>query len=245
MPVSNRTHASLIFHTEERCYLFDAGEGCSSSLLRCGIDHHRIETIFISHMHPDHCSGLPMLLQMMYLAGRTAPLELYLPQEGTKALEDWLSNTYIFPEKLPFPFHIYSLEPGVIAKETTLRISAFPNKHLEGYRELVTSHYPEKTLESYSFKIEWDEKKVVYSADLLSLQDIEPHSEDADLLILEVTHVDIEDILSFHSEQHVKKTVLTHVPPELEDQGDHISSLASKFGIESIHMAFDGMEISL
>jgi ribonuclease BN (tRNA processing enzyme) len=246
MPVPDRTHASLLFDTEKQCYVFDAGEGCSSSLLRCGVNHHRIGAIFISHMHPDHCTGLPMLLQMMYLAQRTAPLEIYIPQEGTAALAHWLSHIYIFPEKLPFPFKILPIHSGTFFHNNKdLHVTAFSNTHLQGYRDLVASYYPQKRLESYSFKIEWDKKTVVYSADLLSLNDIIPFSQNIDLLFIDGTHVDIEDILSFLIAQHVRKAVLTHIPPELEGQEDHISSLASKLGVDSIRLAFDGMEISL
>ncbi|UCE17456.1 MAG: MBL fold metallo-hydrolase [Gemmatimonadota bacterium] len=246
MPVPERTHASLLLDTEKQCYLFDAGEGCSSSLLRCRINHHRIGVIFISHMHPDHCTGLPMLLQMMYLGQRTAPLEIYIPQEGTVALAEWLSNIYIFPEKLPFPTTIEPIHSGTFfLNNTALTITAFSNSHLQGYRDLVSSHYPQKTLESYSFKIEWNKKTVVYSADLFSLNDIIPYSQNIDLLFIEGTHIDIEDILSFLVEQHVRKTVVTHIPPELEGQEDHVRSLASKLGVASIRLAFDGMEVSL
>lgn len=245
MPVSDRSHASLLFDFEEQHYLIDAGEGCSSSLLRCGLNHHQIEAILISHMHPDHCTGLPMLLQMMYLAGRRAPLEIFLPQEGTEALAQWLSSIYIFPEKLPFPLTISAIQAGSVFENNAFRVSAFPNTHLQGYHELVTSHYPQKTLESYSFKIEWGEKKVVYSADLSSLEDLNSHGQHADLLFLEVTHVDIKDALSFLLEQHIRKTVLTHIPPEFEDKEDLVYSLASKLGVDSIRVAFDGMKISL
>jgi len=82
MPVATRAHASFLLEMEEISYLFDVGEGCASSLLRCGVDHDRIFAAFISHMHPDHCIGLPMLLQMMHLSGREHPLTVYLPAEA-------------------------------------------------------------------------------------------------------------------------------------------------------------------
>ena len=245
VPVPNRSHASLLIHVENTLYLVDAGEGCSSSLLRCSIDHHKIGIICISHMHPDHCSGLPMLIQMMYLADRTSPLKIYLPQEGLDALSRWLENTYIFTEKLPFPFKLSPIIQGAFFRDENIRISAYGNKHLQGYRHLVASMYPERSLESYYFIIESKGKKVIYSGDLLSLDDLTPHCVEADMLFLETTHVTIDDIVSFIVEQGVKRTILTHIPPELEDQEEHIYSTASKFGIEDIRIAIDGMEIIL
>lgn len=245
VPVPNRSHASLLFRCEKSEYLFDVGEGCSSSLLQCGIDHHNIGTVFISHMHPDHCSGLPMLIQMMYLADRTAPLKIYLPVEGLDAVSNWLTGVYIFPEKLPFLFTLSPILPGTLFHDENLRVEACGNKHLQGYRELVASSYSERTLESYSFVIELERKKIVSSGDLLSLEDIRPICRETEVLFLEVTHVGLDDIVPFVAEHSVKKTVLTHIPPELEGKEDHILSVASKYGVENIIVASDGLTISL
>lgn len=245
VPAPKRSHAALVLHIKEKLYLFDVGEGCSSSLLRCGIDHHQIATIFISHMHPDHCTGLPMLLQMMYLAERTAPLEIYLPGEGVTGFEDWLPRIYIFPEKLPFALKMFPVLSGAFFQDEHIRLSAFANGHLQGYRELAESKYFERTLESYSFVIECEGKKVVCSGDISSLRDIMSHSEEADVLFLEATHVGVDEIIPFLAEQGVKRTVLVHIPPELEGAEDSIRSVSSKYGIEAVDMAFDGMQISL
>ncbi|MFQ6092247.1 MAG: MBL fold metallo-hydrolase, partial [bacterium] len=222
VPVPKRSHACLVLGLEERFYLLDVGEGGTSSLLRCGVDHHQVATVFISHMHPDHCTGLPMLLQMMYLAERTAPLEIYLPREGVTGFTDWLPKIYIFPEKLPFPFKMSPILPGLFFQDEHIRLSAFANEHLHGYRPLVSSKYPERTLESYSLVIEWEGKRAVYSGDISSLHDLLPHSEGADLLFLEATHVGVDEIIPFVAEQDVKRTVLVHIPPELEGREDRI-----------------------
>lgn len=245
MPVPHRSHASLLLQLDKRYYLLDAGEGCSSSLLRCGVNHHLVGKIFISHMHPDHCSGLPMFIQMIYLAERTAPLEIYVPQEGIDALSDWLKQIYIFPEKLPFPFTLSPIHPGNFFGDEELRLTAWGNTHLQGYREIISSSFPERSLESYSFLLECNGSTFVYSGDLSSLEDLTPHCKDAGILFLETTHVTIDDILSFISDQHIHKTVLTHIPPELDGREDHILAAAAKYGIENLMIATDGLEISL
>jgi len=76
MPVPQRASSSYLVEVGERGYLFDMGEGCSSSLLRMDINQESIVAGFISHMHPDHSSGLPLLLQLMYLSNRQAPFEV-------------------------------------------------------------------------------------------------------------------------------------------------------------------------
>jgi phosphoribosyl 1,2-cyclic phosphodiesterase len=63
------------------------------SLAACGMDYRSIETVFISHLHADHCFGLPFLLLKRFLDAKTggsnSPLCLAGPAklaEHTRAL---------------------------------------------------------------------------------------------------------------------------------------------------------------
>jgi len=243
IPVPDRCHASLLFQTGRASYLLDAGEGCSASLLRCGIDHHAIGHIFISHMHPDHCSGLPMLIQMMYLAGRERPLELHLPREGIGGFSEWLKTIYIFPEKLPFQLTLSPVREGDFFQDNDIHLTAKSNTHLHGYRELVTSLYPERTMESYSFFIDHGGSKITCSGDIRSLDDLVPDCQDTAILFLEATHVPTDNIFPFLIEQRIGKTVLTHIPPELEGREEDMYMAASKNGVDNLIIAADGLEI--
>ena len=54
---------SCLSFTDGRVWLFDAGEGTQHQLLRCpGVSSGRIERIFVTHLHGDHCYGLPGLI---------------------------------------------------------------------------------------------------------------------------------------------------------------------------------------
>ena len=46
-------------------YLVDCGEGSSRQLLRANIDPVSIRGIFISHLHGDHCFGLPGMIELI------------------------------------------------------------------------------------------------------------------------------------------------------------------------------------
>ncbi|MFP2768119.1 ribonuclease Z [Oceanisphaera sp. KMM 10153] len=69
--------------------LVDCGEGTQHRLLHTPLSLSRLQTICITHVHGDHCYGLPGLLASAAMAGRRAPLTII----GPAALQGWLEAT--------------------------------------------------------------------------------------------------------------------------------------------------------
>lgn len=245
MPVATRAHASFVMEMEEGTYLFDVGEGCASSLLRYGVDHRRIFVAFITHMHPDHCIGLPMLLQMMHLSGRELPLAVYLPAEALSATCDYLDALYVFPEKLPFELQLEPIRPNPIYRDDALTVSAFQNRHLEGYGQLATERHPLSHLECYSFVIMAKGKKLIYSGDVGGIDDLRDLLSQPDLLISECMHMNPEELMALLAEKQVPRVVLTHLPVELEGKEPYLLQLAQKHGVKDVLVAHDGLSLHL
>lgn len=59
--------------------LVDCGEGTQQQLLRTSYSLTHLDTIFISHVHGDHCYGLPGLVATTAMTGRTEPLRIVAP----------------------------------------------------------------------------------------------------------------------------------------------------------------------
>jgi ribonuclease Z len=57
-------------------YLVDCGEGTQHQILRTRYYLNNLKVIFITHIHGDHCYGLPGILAGASMAGRTAPLTI-------------------------------------------------------------------------------------------------------------------------------------------------------------------------
>ena len=72
---------------EERCFLIDCGEGTQVQLRKAKARFSKINHIFISHLHGDHCFGLPGLIASFRLLGREVPLHVYGPKGIKKMLE--------------------------------------------------------------------------------------------------------------------------------------------------------------
>ena len=80
-PIFNRNPTSQILNVNEKLLMIDCGEGTQQQMLKYGIKYHKIDHIFISHLHGDHYFGLIGLISSMHLNGRTKPLYLFAPPQ--------------------------------------------------------------------------------------------------------------------------------------------------------------------
>lgn len=103
----NVSATAVIEASGKSWYLVDCGEGTQHQLLHTPLSMRDLRGIFITHVHGDHCYGLPGLLASAGMSGRSEPLELIMPL----ALHEWLrmslavSQTY-----LPFELHLLAVE---------------------------------------------------------------------------------------------------------------------------------------
>jgi ribonuclease Z len=80
-PIYQRHPTAQILNIHEKLFLVDCGEGTLIQLNRYHIRFHRINHIFISHLHGDHYLGLMGLLSTMHLQGRSDDMHLYCQPE--------------------------------------------------------------------------------------------------------------------------------------------------------------------
>ena len=190
--------------------LFDCGGGVTSSFLRRGLYPLDLDRIFISHTHPDHVCEIPLMIQMVYLAGRTDPLQLFVPEEFAEPLTRYLPALYLFKEKLPFELEISGYGPGLVY-ERDFSVTAHANQHLVGNKEVVMEHgYPNR-MQSHSFTVTMGGTRWLYSGDLGSFEDIRGCLEGVELALIESTHIDFDEFLRIAPTLGIGKIVLTHL----------------------------------
>jgi ribonuclease BN (tRNA processing enzyme) len=88
-------------------------------------------------------------------------------------------------------------------------------------------------------------KRIVYSSDIASAQDLATIVELADVLITECVHPSLDELLSLVVDRGVKSLLITHIPPEMEEKQEEILKRAKKGGIEKLTFAHDGLSITL
>jgi len=79
LPAIGRFPSSQYLVIQNRHFLIDCGEGTQMQLGKFQISIHKIDHIFISHLHGDHYLGLMPLLFSMHLHKRSNDLHLYSP----------------------------------------------------------------------------------------------------------------------------------------------------------------------
>jgi ribonuclease Z len=79
MPLPGRALTSVLVRREGELFLFDCGEGTQIGLRRLNLRWKKITSIFISHTHADHVTGLPGILMLSSQVDRDEPLYICGP----------------------------------------------------------------------------------------------------------------------------------------------------------------------
>ncbi len=129
VPLPNRFTTAQLLDVEGRLFLFDCGEGVQVRLQQFGFRSHRIEHIFISHLHGDHILGLVGLLNSMSLQQRSRPLSLHGPAGLKKILEVFSELTSSQYDFLDFVHPVDTTRPSIVMKDQQLTVEAIPLSH--------------------------------------------------------------------------------------------------------------------
>ncbi|MBP5306553.1 MAG: ribonuclease Z [Paludibacteraceae bacterium] len=129
LPLSFRFNASYVLRFGEKYYMIDCGEGAQVRAREMGIKAQRINNIFISHLHGDHCFGLLPFISTMALLGRHAPLTVHAHPDFEPLLR---SQIQFFTGNLPFDLRFNPIDPtrhAIIFQDRTLTVSTLPLSH--------------------------------------------------------------------------------------------------------------------
>lgn len=248
-PMPDIHHASLIVEVGEYYYWFDAGENCVHRAYTSGLDIMRARALFISHPHIDHIGGMANLFSCFNkliwrykrrLTGGNA-LDLYIPDKTIVPAVKVIVGGGEIGGGLHFDLHEHPITDGVIYDDGAVRVSAIHNRHLgeDGSRRW----------HSYSFLIEAEEKKMVYSGDVKSPEELDNLTRGGvNLLIMETGHHAVEDVCRYAESRKCHALVFTHHGREILERRTECERLVSDHSAASnipITIAHDGMTLEL
>ena len=180
LPFSDRNPSAQALSVHGRLFLLDCGEGTQQRIRQEHLSFVKIETVFISHIHGDHCFGLFGLLSTMSLYHRVAPLHIFGPQNLGPIIKFYLSY---FGQDLGYEIVFHPITAQGLAMTTkNVTVTAFPLNHkmdCYGYRfdEIVTPR-----------RNPWKPRSYAYVSDTAPFPELASYVKDVDLLYHEATY---------------------------------------------------------
>ena len=129
LPTTRHFPTSQVLNVRDKLYMIDCGEGAQLQFRKSRLKFSRLNHIFISHLHGDHCFGLWGLISTLNLLGRTAELHIYSPR-GLEAL--LLPTLAFFNRQMTYRvlFHEFDTDrPALIYEDRSLTVTTIPLRH--------------------------------------------------------------------------------------------------------------------
>ncbi|TRW47255.1 ribonuclease Z [Georgenia yuyongxinii] len=86
VPTRTRNHNGYLLRWDGEGLLFDPGEGTQRQMIHAGVAASSITRICLTHVHGDHCFGLPGVLARMAVDGADHPVHLHYPAAGEEVV---------------------------------------------------------------------------------------------------------------------------------------------------------------
>lgn len=206
VPSKDQHNTHMIFESDSHVVMVDCGGNPIVRLGQAGIDPLSITELILTHFHPDHVSGMPLLLMDMWLMGRKNKLVVYGLEDvldrakQMMALFDWQDWGGFYP--LQF-FPLNGPAQMTLVDTDRLTMTASPVCHM---------------IPGIGIKLIFPEATICYSSDTGPCEDLVQLAKGADILIHEASgeyhgHSSPEQAGMVAKQAGVGTLYLIHYPP--------------------------------
>lgn len=200
------THMALL--GSERAILIDCVSNPVVRLAQAGIDfNQQLTDLILTHFHPDHVSGVPLLLMNMWLLGRKRPLHIYGLHHTLDRVVDLMGfyDWEHWPNFFPVVFHhLPNQEMMPVIETREFNVFSSPVRHL---------------VPTIGLRVEFPEsgRVLAYSCDTEPCPEVVKLANNADVLIHEAAgasmgHSSASQAGSIARDAHTQKLYLIHYP---------------------------------
>jgi ribonuclease Z len=239
VPTEGHENTHLAVVGENSTCLVDCVGNPILRLPQAGIAFDQISDLLLTHFHPDHVSGVPLLLMDMWLLGRQKLLVIH-GLEHTLSRIQALMDAYDWkkwPGFYPIRFNYISEEENTpVLANDEFRISASPVKHL---------------IPTIGIRIEFSRsgKVLAYSSDTQPTPSVVGLAKNADVLIHEaagatIGHSSAAQAGDIASEASVRSLYLIHYQTYQADPEQLVKEARTTF-YGDVALAVDFMHIDL
>lgn len=209
-----RFNSCFVVDVEGLRYAIEFGATSLVALKQAGIDHTSLDVIVFTHIHADHCSGIPsLLMDSMLGAKRTKPLIIAGPRKTEKRMKEMMEVMLPGSHVMVPKFELQYVDMTIMK----------PNQ--VGEHMVVTPYPAYHTAETNptSVRCEAGGKVVSYTGDSAWTKHMPKVAGGADLFICESYfhqkpvrfHMNYPDVIEHWDEFGAKRIILTHFSPEM------------------------------
>ena len=129
LPTTRHLATSQIVDLRDKLYMIDCGDGTQVQMRRMRVRFGRLAHIFISHLHGDHCFGLPGLISTLGMLGRTGELVVHGPKEVETYLRPVMD---LFCRGMEFEVRFNPVDTrshSLVMEDRSLSVYSIPLKH--------------------------------------------------------------------------------------------------------------------
>lgn len=129
LPTTRHFATSQVVNLREKLFMIDCGEGAQMQLRKSRLKFSRLNHVFISHLHGDHCFGLLGLISTFGLLGRTAELHIHSPK-GMEELFAPMLDFFCKNMSYKVTFHEFETQqPVVVYEDRSMMVTTIPLRH--------------------------------------------------------------------------------------------------------------------
>ena len=129
LPTLRHNPSSQIVEVRGKVFMIDCGEGTQIQLRRTHVHFAKVNAIFISHLHGDHCFGLLGLLSTFGMLGRTAKLKVFAPSDYEDLFKQQIA---FFMTGLDYEIEFVPVDTSlskVIYEDKSVTVETIPLQH--------------------------------------------------------------------------------------------------------------------
>lgn len=206
-PSIDRFGSATLVSAGGKYFLFDAGRGVTIRLQQAGFTPDLIDTVFLTHLHSDHVSGLDDLWITGWIWQRENLLQVYGPS-GTGQLVENLRAAYA--ADISYRTANAGLDDGkaqIDAQEITEGV-AYQHAGVT-ITSFLVDHKP--VTPAFGYRIEFGDRVIVLSGDTTYVKSMEEQARDADVLIHEIADASKKLL---QRNKRLRQVVAYHTTPE-------------------------------
>lgn len=129
LPTMQHMPTSQVINIREKLFMIDCGEGTQLQFRKARLGFNKLNQIFISHLHGDHCFGLIGLISTLGLLGRTGDLTIHAVPELEKTLQPQID---FFCKEMSYKVIFKAFDHtknSIIYEDRSVKVSTIPLDH--------------------------------------------------------------------------------------------------------------------